>query len=362
MTRLHLTFFFVLFLGMSFAFSDEAAKPAAADAVAIDEQRSDNDPIRAKLNEEKVSYKTAIEKYRASIATYFDKREELARKKVDNKALVDQIKSERDEFEMIGKLPKSAPAAAKSQLTLARSSFESAYRVAIRQYTMAKKDDEASAVEEELNTFLTESDGLKWVSLFNGKNLNGWVFDGGDEQNFRIEEGVIVAAGTDSKTRSYILTQRDYTNFIIRLEFKPEQGTGGGIAIRAVAGEHLPLKTKAGTVISIFDHPIFKVFDKGNDAESTGTTHWICNVMHRNPDNAAVMKPLGEWNQFEAMVRGHSLKASVNGKLVIETTLPEGAMLSDGSLPALSRTKGRIGIQKHTGTIRYRNIEVAELR
>ena len=34
---------------------------------------------------------------------------------------------------------------------------------------------------------------------------------------------------------------------------------------------------------------------------------------------------------------------------------------SDGAVPGLGRIKGRVGIQKHTGMIRYRNIEIMEL-
>jgi len=195
-----------------------------------------------------------------------------------------------------------------------------------------------------------------WVALFNGTDLSGWFVDGGDERNFRIENGVIVAAGTNARTRSYLLTEREYANFVLRLEFKAERGAGGGVALRALPGEKLPMPNT-----TIFDHPLFKLYDKGNDNEETGTTNWISNSTHVRPDHPAEKQPDGSWNKLEIELRGRTLKASINGKQVCEVTVAQGALFPNGTVPGLNRVTGRVGIQKHTGTIRYRNIEIMEL-
>lgn len=113
---------------------------------------ADDDPVRIKLDKAKVIFAADMDKYRAAVGASFDKREEGARKKGDKK-LVDQIKAERHAFEEKGKLPNAAPAAVKSQLTSARSSLEAAYKSAIREYTKAKRDDEAAVVEQEFEEF-----------------------------------------------------------------------------------------------------------------------------------------------------------------------------------------------------------------
>jgi hypothetical protein len=89
--------------------------------------------------------------------------------------------------------------------------------------------------------------------------------------------------------------------------------------------------------------------------------YWIKNAEDIRPTAHAEVKEPGSWNLLEIEVRGRHFKASVNGKLVVDCTMDQGALLPDGSIPALGRVKGRIGIQKHTRTIRYRNIEIAEL-
>jgi hypothetical protein len=191
-------------------------------------------------------------------------------------------------------------------------------------------------------------DGRKtWVSLFNGKDLAGWVVDGGDGSRFRVQQGTLVA--DYSGKISYLLSNRSYKNFRFRLEFNADPG-----ALRAVPGEKVP--EPKGTH---FDHPMFKICGAGN-REVTGTLHWLRDYTNL-PDRSAELNPVGAWNQLEMEVRGRSLKASVNGKKVIEIMVDEGARLRDGSVPALNRAEGPIGIQMRMGIIRYRNIEIMEL-
>ena len=73
------------------------------------------------------------------------------------------------------------------------------------------------------------------------------------------------------------------------------------------------------------------------------------------------MNPAGSWNSMEVEVKGRSLRASVNGKIILDVTADAATPHFGRSLPGLNRTKGRIGLQKHTGTVRFRNIQVKSL-
>ena len=192
--------------------------------------------------------------------------------------------------------------------------------------------------------------------LFNGKDLSGWHVEGGHAETWEVEPGgVIVARGQDWKTRNYLLTDREYTDFALRLEFNLDKGSGSGLAIRALPGDQMPMPNGN----RIFDHPLFKLIGPLG-REETGTTHWILAGMHVRPDRPAELMPAGSWNRLEVEVANQTMRPSINGRPVLDARLDPGAVFPDGTIPGLDRAKGHIGLQKHTGTARFRNIEIKE--
>jgi hypothetical protein len=62
---------------------------------------------------------------------------------------------------------------------------------------------------------------------------------------------------------------------------------------------------------------------------------------------------------MELTVRGNTCVAVLAGKQVLDLHAdPRG---SGAIIPALLRSKGKIGFQAHTGTVRFRKIEIKEL-
>jgi hypothetical protein len=111
------------------------------------------DAVKEKLDAARAAYQAALEKYRDGAADWLDRRERDARAKGDKKA-VDQIKEERQAFEVKDELPDAAPAAVKRLLTKAQADMVAAYEAAVKEYTKDKKTDaEAAAVEKELDRF-----------------------------------------------------------------------------------------------------------------------------------------------------------------------------------------------------------------
>ena len=158
---------------------------------------------------------------------------------------------------------------------------------------------------------------------------------------------------------SFLLTDRDYTDFVLRLEFNLEPRAASGVCLRAVPGEHMP-----ATDNYPYDHPLVKLIEAPN-REETGTYFWLRDDpqggMYVRPDQAAEMKPAGSWNLLEVEMRGRSMRAMVNGKPVLNLTSAAAAQFPDGTLPGLNRTGGRLGLQQHTGTVRFRKIEIRDL-
>ena len=64
----------------------------------------------------------------------------------------------------------------------------------------------------------------KWVSLFNGKDPTGWTVDSGDAARWQVKDGAIIGTGAGSNTRGWLLSEKEYTNFNLSLEFQVAGG------------------------------------------------------------------------------------------------------------------------------------------
>ncbi len=83
-----------------------------------------------------------------------------------------------------------------------------------------------------LNCFSQKaSDG--WQNLFDGKSLNGWKQVGGQAQ-YKIEDGAIVGITVPNTPNSFLVTQKQYGDFVLELEVKIEDSTSNsGIQFRS---------------------------------------------------------------------------------------------------------------------------------
>src|SRR5215468_7830180 len=69
-----------------------------------------------------------------------------------------------------------------------------------------------------------------FVSLFDGKTLNGWTMMNSRGGGYGVTNGTIFCAAGGGGN---LLTQREFSDFILRLEFKLETGGNNGVGIRA---------------------------------------------------------------------------------------------------------------------------------
>src|SRR5439155_14226124 len=74
--------------------------------------------------------------------------------------------------------------------------------------------------------------GGHWVSLCNGKDLDGWVQRGG-KAKYRVEDGQLVGSSVPNTTNSFLCTKKHYADFILELEFKVDPGLNSGVQIRS---------------------------------------------------------------------------------------------------------------------------------
>lgn len=295
---------------------------------------ADEDQILVKLNRAKTAYESDREQYRDAVNKYFDKREDGARTQ-GNKKLVDQIKAERSAFLQYGDLPSNAPAELRRRLQSARTSMESAYAAAIRDYTKSKKDNEANAIERELEQFKRDGDAT-WIELFNGKDLKGWHATIGRNENWRVANGILIGNGD-----SFLTTDRkDFENFRLRIEGMLAEGADSGVFFRGQDKSDLAYEANiAGT------YP---------GAGKTGSIG-----LSRPPEGrviGAAQNPStpGRWFSMEVLAQRNQFTVWVDGKQVVQCE-DTNRTYSRGVI-SLQSTGG-----PKTGGVMFRKVEIKEL-
>jgi hypothetical protein len=72
-----------------------------------------------------------------------------------------------------------------------------------------------------------------WVNLFDGQTLNGWK-KGAGTADYKVENGAIVGTTVMSSPNSFIITEKEYGNFVLELEAKIDDTTSNsGIQLRS---------------------------------------------------------------------------------------------------------------------------------
>jgi hypothetical protein len=189
-----------------------------------------------------------------------------------------------------------------------------------------------------------------FTPLFNGKDLTGWTLVRGKGPGYIVENGMIVCPEHGGGN---LLTDKEFSDFILRLEFKLSPGGNNGVGIRApLAGD----VAYSGMEIQILDQDHERYKGKLQPWQHTGS---IYNVV---PANGDALKPVGEWNQYEITARGPKITIVLNGKKLVDADL---STVTDPEVlkkhPGIRRTSGRVGFLGHDTRVEFRNIEIKPL-
>ncbi len=195
----------------------------------------------------------------------------------------------------------------------------------------------------------------KFEPLFNGIDLAGWQVEGGDAAQWTVENRELVARSPSWESRNFLLTKKPFADYVLRFEAKFKPSTGSAVAVRAIEGERWQVNGK-----SLSDHPMIKLRCGGGAEDPLGSSQWIHDFARNVPPLNYVPCPSNQWHAVEVTVLGDTCTATFDGAKIID--LRCNHMAVDGEVrPGLRRRTGQIGLQAHTGEVRFRNIEVREI-
>jgi hypothetical protein len=194
-----------------------------------------------------------------------------------------------------------------------------------------------------------------YTSLFNGKDLSGWVYGKkGTGENksgagYAVENGVIFSTVKDGGN---LYTEKEYGDFSFRFEFKLTENANNGIGIRA------PLEGDSayvGMEIQVLD-------DNGPAYKNLRPEQYHGSVYDCFAAKRGSQKPVGEWNTEEIIAKGRQITVIVNGQTIVDANLDD---VKDADKlkkhPGLANKQGHIGFLGHGARVEFRNLRVKEL-
>lgn len=169
-----------------------------------------------------------------------------------------------------------------------------------------------------------------WTSLFDGKTLNGWKRLAGTAE-YKVEDGAIVGTTVANSGNTFLVTEKEYDNFILEMDIKIQDTTSNsGVQVRShynPAG-HEGKGLVYGCQLEI--DPSSRKWSGGIYDE--GRRDWLY-PGSLNPKAQDAFK-VGAYNHIRIECIDHIMKTWVNGTAV--------ASLSDDA-----DAKGFIGLQVH---------------
>jgi hypothetical protein len=189
-----------------------------------------------------------------------------------------------------------------------------------------------------------------FVALFDGKSLNGWKLIRGHGPGYVVKDGVLVCPADGGGN---LFTEKEYSNFVFRFEFKTEPGGNNGVGVRA------PLEGDAayqGMEIQILDDGHERYKGKIKSEQHHGSIYDVI------PARTGFLKPAGEWNEEEIMAEGSRIRVTLNGVIILDAELNnvrEEATLKKH--PGLKKKSGHIGFLGHGSLVEFRNIRIKTL-
>ncbi len=164
------------------------------------------------------------------------------------------------------------------------------------------------------------------IDLLDGATLAGWKAVEAAKDTWTVRDGKLICSG---KPHGYLRTEKAYENYVLEGEWLfPGKGGSTGLLLHVTGDDKVwPPSIEIQT-----DHTYAGNFIKIGGVSFEGG---------KRTENAE--KPVGEWNHFEATVKGDVIECFVNGKKVSEAR-------------KCSPTKGAIGFQSEGVEVHIRNV------
>jgi hypothetical protein len=212
------------------------------------------------------------------------------------------------------------------------------------------------------NTLSKDEIAAGWQLLFDGETTNGWRgFNKSTlPEGWKVEDECFVTIGKGGDLGGDVITESEYEDFELSLEWKMSKGGNSGIFFHVLEGNYSAIYA-TGPEYQLLDDVGFPT--KVEKWQMTGANY----AMHNASDNKKLM-PVGEFNSSRIKVKDGHVEHWLNGEMIVEYDLwsddwkqrVQNCKWKDYPGYGLAR-KGHIGLQDHGSKIMFRNIKIRDL-
>lgn len=224
-----------------------------------------------------------------------------------------------------------------------------------------RQDENKKVASNEINQLTTHEVDEGWRLLFDGTTTKGW-------KNFKqlsmnegwiVDDGNLVALGKGGDLGGDIITEEQFEDFELYLEWAISDGGNSGIFYN-VLEDNYPTVYATGPEYQLIDDEGYP--DPLEEWQKTGSNY----AMHNATDKQ--LKPVGEFNSSKIKVQDGLVEHWLNGAKILEYELwsddwkerVQNCKWKDFPGYGLAK-KGHIGLQDHGSVVKFRNIKIRDL-
>jgi hypothetical protein len=204
-----------------------------------------------------------------------------------------------------------------------------------------------SAIIISFGFIMKKNESIPWVSLIEGNSLKGWSVKGG-EATYNVLNGVITGTTVKNTPNTFLTTDKNYSDFILELDFKVDSSMNSGIQIRSNSFPYYRNGRVHGYQIEI--DPSKRAWSAGVYDESR--RKWLYPIADENAPSKKVFKQ-NNWNHYRIEAIKDTIKTWING-------VAAANLIDDKT------ASGFIGLQVHSihgdqkegTTISWKNIRI----
>ena len=202
---------------------------------------------------------------------------------------------------------------------------------------------------EEANKLLASKSNEGFESIFNGKDLTGWK---GAVKSHEVKNEIIRCLPGTAGTMYH---EKEYSDFVARLEFRLPPGGNNGLAIRYPGGDGTADTAYLGMCeLQVLDstHPKFAKLD----ARQYHGSAYGMQAAHRG-----YLREPGQWNFQEVTVKGSTIQVELNGTVILDCDVAKIDKYLGKPVTGKDRKSGYFGMAGHGDPVEFRNLSIKSL-